>query len=211
MFDRLNSRSPFALGQKQAITRSNIEAVADSFETTEASLRSLKDTNGQLIMNGRLKTFIIGYITTMKASLLLARDIFQQYSDVSYLLMYRFCQDAVEHFFGDVRSRGYWCVNPTAMYFSHSYRALLSNRLRLSGLSAGRNCTETEQLEPVGPFAEFLPSTPADVDDGVDLDQESDHWTTILHLLQSDWPSELRSNILFYMAGWSARQVSPAN
>lgn len=77
----------------------------------------------------------------------------------------------------------------------YAYRALLSNRFNLVGLTEGRNCSTIVDNRDDG----LLPELPSG-------ENEKIH-TEILKNLQSNWPSELRSNILYYMAGWAARQV----
>ena len=118
-----------------------------------------------------------------------------------YFIPYRLCQDSLEHFFGDIRLRGGWCSNPTALQFRYAYRAIVSKRLQLFGLStAGRNCAE----EPLEMDDGYVPQ----IDNEVDLDRESDVCDQLLQVLQRKWPSEIRGNVMYYMAGWAARQVA---
>ena len=102
--------------------------------------------------------------------------------------------------FGDVRSEDGWCHNPTPQTFMYTYKALLTNKMQLAGLSCGCNCTEINTQDDG-----FMPLITAC---DVDLDAQNDINETLLNKLQSQWPSELRSNVLFYMAGWSARQIN---
>jgi hypothetical protein len=44
-------------------------------------------------------------------------------------------------------------------------------------------------------------------DAAVDADVEAIYWTYIHDKLMNDTPNVLRSNMLYYMAGWAARQV----
>ena len=175
----------------------------------EEELRGLTHLDGRQVIYSRQQTFIVGYIANMKASIALAKELFSEEGSCapSYMLLYRLSQDALEHFFGDVRSRGYWCCNPTPLYFISSYRAIVSNRLQLYGLSQGRNCTELQALDAGSGTdlccADLLPR----VDDGVDLDNEQQHWESILRKLHSRTAGPLRQNILYYMAGWAVRQV----
>lgn len=201
MFDRLNARSPFTGGLKKAITRDNLLEFQFFFAEAEEYFRGLTNLDGRPMMNTRLRTFLVGFITGMKSIIGLATDIFEENDGtVWYLIPYRLCQDSLEHFFGDIRCRGGWCQNPTPLGFKFAYRALLSNRLRISHLSVGRNCLEIVDTTDDG----LLPNFEHDVD----LDAESDRCDLLLSELQHDWPSELRSNILFYMAGWAARKVA---
>jgi hypothetical protein len=71
----------------------------------------------------------------MKESIALAKEMFSEEASCAphYLLLYRLSQDAIEHFFGDIRSRGYWCINPTPLYFMHGYRTLAEYIIVLHG------------------------------------------------------------------------------
>lgn len=206
LFDRLNSRLPHGIGDKGALTPTNLLEVEALFLLAEEELRGLTHTNGREVIYSQQQTFIVGFISNMKASIALAKDIFSEKASIAprYLLLYCLSQDALEHFFGDLRARGSWCLNPTVQYFMYSYRALVSNRLQLYGLSHGRNCTEMLMLDSITECcADLLPS----VDDGVDLDSEAQHWEDVLCKLHSRESGTLRQNILYYVAGWVVRQV----
>lgn len=60
---------------------------------------------------------------------------------VRSVLLRNFNQDALENFFGAMRSLGYRNNNPTCSMFSSSYRTLLLNNL-MSAHSPGGNCEE---------------------------------------------------------------------
>jgi len=143
----------------------------------------------------------------MRATIGLARELFQQFAthELWYFIPYRLCQDALEHFFGDIRARNGWCNNPTALQFMFSYRALLSNRFHLQGLSGGRNC-----IELVDDGDDVLP---VDDDDGllqsVADDTEKKCSAELLNqLFATSQPTLGKLNVIYYMAGWSARSVA---
>lgn len=204
LFDRVNAHSPFASGSKQAITRENIKEVDTFFKSTETSLRELMNLEGKPIIQTKLHTFVIGFITCMRVIISLSKDLFQEHSSETlwYFIPYRLSQDSLEHFFGDIRLRGGWCQNPTPVQLRYSYRALVSNRLRLHGISQGRNCIEQEE-DPLILDDGLIP-TNVEADDEV----ESNRRLEFLRLLQQEWPTDLRGNIIYYMAGWVARSVA---
>lgn len=80
----MNARSPFVVGQKQAVTRANLNDIQRCFVETERYLRGLVNTSGQLI-ESRLRTFVVGFISGMKAVIGLANDVFNDYADVWYI------------------------------------------------------------------------------------------------------------------------------
>ena len=47
-----------------------------------------------------------------------------------------------------------------------------------------------------------------DINHDVDLDAEADRREKLLQVLQEKWPTEIRGNIMYYMAGWCARAVA---
>jgi len=209
--DRLDSKSPFAPGNKCAITRSNLLEVEAYFLLAEEELRGLTDFKGNQLMYGINRTFVTGYISNiMKTCISLARDLFAESISNQFLLTSRLSQGPIEHFFGDIRSRGAWCVNPTAHYFMYSYRALVSNRLQLFGLSEGRNCSDLDRA----PESEMGLAVCASIEDEaatdyiIHADVDEMYWKYMHDKLMSDTPTELRSNMLYYMSGWVARQVA---
>jgi hypothetical protein len=60
---------------------------------------------------------LLRFICLLRSSLMLAKDLLAAFpaSEVNFIMLYRHYQDLIEHIFGDVRSRGAWCLNPSAL------------------------------------------------------------------------------------------------
>ncbi len=78
----------------------------------------------------------------MQVTVSLSKDLFKVHTSDKqwYFIPYRLSQDSLEYVFGDIRLNGGWCHNPTPAQFRYSYRAFVSNQLRLQGISQGTNC-----------------------------------------------------------------------
>ena len=173
------------------------------FFEVETELRALRILGGPLVIDSRSKCFIVGFITTMRTTIGLARQLLRS-SPNRIFLPYRLCQDALEHFFGDIRARDGWCNNPTALQLMYSYRALLSSRFHLHGLSEGRNCTTLDEGDD---------DVQGDDDDGLlvsvaDVAEKQCSVELLYQLFTVSQPTLGKLNVLFYMAGWSARGVA---
>ena len=72
LFDILNSSSPVAKGFKQQLRFSTQGRWLSVLQNTAQYLLSLKSVDGQSIMQHRRKTFVIGFVTTIKSTIELA-------------------------------------------------------------------------------------------------------------------------------------------
>lgn len=200
LFDRLNARSPSAHGSKKCLTRKNVNEIKSFFDEVEKYLLGLRiKPNGELLHSSRLKTFVIGFIASMKAVIFLVEDLFDQYSDENlwFFAPYRLSQDSLEHFFGDIRMRGGWSQNPTPQHFRHAFRSLVTNRLRLYGyISSGRNCLDLKEMDDEGCLSDL----------NIERNEEENNF--YLDILKSEKNSLFRNNVLFYIGGYIARIVS---
>lgn len=185
LFDSLNSRSYRCRDPlKRPITRKNILEFSSLFREMEIYLRALKDTSGKFIIDTQLQTFVKGFITSMKSTLSIASELFSE-TDLSFLLTYRMSQDALEHFFGDIRARGSWCTNPTPLYLIGSYRAIINNKLLLLGYSGNRNCQVFEDAE--------------------------EDYSTLPCSFYNIHLSEFTQNVLHYVSGWIVHSLSKSS
>lgn len=194
LFDQLNSRSPYGRGWKRALSEQNFSQAESELKRISEYLRSLYHRNGSHLMNSSIRTFVLGMITTINSVCGLAREVLEE-SPGRYFMTYRLSQDPIEHFFGDLRQRGGWCANPTALYLVGSYRAMVHNRLRLYGLTQGRNCEEIEKDDR------------ENEEDNKLEDQEEQRGIALIESLSISPHSEFRENILFYISGWIVRTL----
>ena len=101
LFDLLNSRSPFASGYKRPLSLQWMpewkEALLDSIHYLEGLRES---PGGTLLLNGRRKVFVVGFIVTAKSTLAVATELLTRTIDpFKYVLTYKFSQDHIELLF----------------------------------------------------------------------------------------------------------------
>jgi len=84
---------------------------------------------GERLVGSNRKTGVIELITAVtSACCLLDKLVASSSAPLKYLLAYKFSQDHIELFVGDVRGRGRWNNNPTARQFKAAYKRLLMHQ-----------------------------------------------------------------------------------
>ncbi|CAH1725924.1 unnamed protein product [Aphis gossypii] len=117
LFDILNSRIPFSKGYKSPIHAGNINTITSVFNDTTDYLKTLKYDGNPLILGGR-KMFILGFIVTMSSTIRIAyKLLYRSQSPLKFVLTYKMLQDHLELFFGYVRARGSSNNNPNCVQF----------------------------------------------------------------------------------------------
>lgn len=76
LFDTLNSRNPIGKGYKQPLRPHSRNIWESSLKAAAEYLLSLQTEDGQLLSTHRRKTFITGFVTTIKSTLELANELF---------------------------------------------------------------------------------------------------------------------------------------
>ena len=185
LFDVLNSKSKFGKHRKQPITSNNFYDIQTILCYTLAFLKSLKDANDLLLIQGPRKTFLVGFCVSAHSILAISKNLLErEESPFEYILTYRFLQDAIEMFFSKIRSRFGWNNNPTALQFKYALRSLLLKSKTESPSTA--NCVQVSDQEnsptssgKVNPF--------------------------ISHILLSS--NVWRADVLYYISGFLAKKL----
>ena len=99
LFDILNSRNPLGKGFKQPIrpeSRDNWEEILKSTANYLSSLRT-NIIKKELLSTHQRKTFVIGFIISIKFTIEMANEMFSAFDlPFKYLLTYKFSQDHIE-------------------------------------------------------------------------------------------------------------------
>ena len=108
LFDMLNFRNPLGNGYKQPL-RLSIKKVLESTLKSRTdyflTLRTDSDEN-RLLSRHRRKTFIIGFVTTIKSTIEMVNEMLSSpVNPFKYLPTYKFSQDHIELLFSCIRSR----------------------------------------------------------------------------------------------------------
>ena len=126
LFDILHSRYAYERGFKHPLRIQNLEGIEKTCIATSEYLLALKSTERQLLVYGRRKTFILGFVMTMKSIILTAKELLVATErPFNYILTYKFSQDHIELLFACIRGRGGSNNNPNTLQFKHVMRNLL--------------------------------------------------------------------------------------
>ena len=115
LFDILNSRNPLGKRSKQPLKLVNKNTWEAELLVIANYLLSLKSGDGQLLIKHKRKTFILGFVITIKSTIEMATTMFtQEVNPFKYLLTYKYSPDHIELLFSCIRARGGWNNNPIA-------------------------------------------------------------------------------------------------
>ena len=108
LFDILNSRNPLGKGFKHLLRPESKETWEEILTSTAQYLLSLRTNSqvSQLLSTHGRKTFVIGFIMTIKSTIAMASEMITMENPFKYLLTYKFSQDHIEILFSCIRARG---------------------------------------------------------------------------------------------------------
>lgn len=127
LFDMLNSRNPLGKGYKQPLRPASKDTWEEILRSTATYLLSLKtntDAKQPLSTHPR-KTFVIGFVASIKSTIEMANEMFSTINPFKYLLTYKYSQDHIELLFSCIRARGGWNNNPNCLQFKYAMRKML--------------------------------------------------------------------------------------
>jgi hypothetical protein len=88
----------------------NIPHWENALETTAQYLLNLKSSSGQLLIMHRRKTFILGFVITIKSTIEMAKQMLTLPQDP-----FKYSQDHIELLFSCIRAKGGWNNNPNVL------------------------------------------------------------------------------------------------
>ena len=209
-FDILNSRCPQAKGYKQPLQPKSKDTWENHLKSAAEYLLSLvtkqkgKNKKQKLLSTHKRKTFIIGFVATIKSTIQMANEMFSlKENPFHYFLTYKFSQDHLELLFSCLRSKGGWNNNPNSMQLKYTLRQMLfRNAVKASKNS---NCIDfsesfTSGIIPIfhkrkhrSPLVEETPEN----DSGFTPEEQ-----LLVEQLEEKGHSEFMENILFYISGY---------
>lgn len=200
LFDILNSRNPMGKGFKQPLRPESKATWEEILTSTAHYLLSLRTSNSQLLSTHARKTFVIGFVITIKSTIAMATEMFTMENPFQYLLTYKYSQDHLEILFSCIRSKGGWNNNPNCLQLKYAMRKML---LR-NAVSASKNAncqTFTNDSTTIIPFfhtkkhnAPLTETTPSE--------NSSQAIPEFLSTQLINPTSEFLSNVLFYISGF---------
>ena len=112
LFDLLNSQNPFGKGFKQPLRPETKETWKQILTESANYLLNLKSEASKLLVTHKRKTFILGFVVTVKSTIEMADEMFSSSHPFKYILTYKFSQNHIELLFSCIRSMGGWNNNP---------------------------------------------------------------------------------------------------
>ena len=207
LFDILNSRYAYARGFKHPIRIQNLEGIEKTFIATSEYLLALNSTERQLLVYSRHKTFILGFVMTMKSIILIAKELLVATErPFNYILTYKFSQDHIELLFACIRGRGGSNNNLNTLQFKYAMRnLLLQNSIVASSkanvMSFNEYCTGSLFSLKWTKHRSPIQEDPQD-------DEVSDEEAKALsENLDKIALSDFTENIIYYIAGFIVRNV----
>ena len=209
LFDILNSRNPLAKGFKAPLRSSSQDTWEEILLSAAKYLLSLKTKSPvpKLLSTSQRRTFIIGFVTCIKSTIAMAKQMLSLSTDpFKYLLTYKFSQDHIELLFSCIRSRGGWNNNPNCLQMKYALR----NMLMRNAITASKNAncvdfTGCNNIVPLFHTRKHKTDMNKDSEQATLPDQDPEHTdkevnTMLQHL--NEGHSEFISNVLFYIAGY---------
>lgn len=203
LFDMLNSRNPLGKGSKGPLKLINKNYWEAELLMIAKYLLSLKSADGKFLVTQKRKTFILGFVITIKSTIEMATMMLTQPVDpFKYLLTYKFSQDHLELLFSCIRARGGWNNNPNCLQLKYTLRRMLLKNSITASSNANSQILDQHSVIPVlhtrkhtSPLKE-KPTTIA-----VDNEHDADMDTMVEHLEQTEL-SEFTMYVLHYISGF---------
>ena len=144
LFDILNSRNLNAKGCKCPIQDKNNNIIQDFLVKAEVYVRSLK-LEGRDILKSNRRTGFIGFLYCIRSIQILYGNFVSSVGrPLKFLMTYKFSQDHIENFFGQIRSMAGHNDNPSARHFSAAYKRILIHNEIMDTLRG--NCLSLESV-----------------------------------------------------------------
>lgn len=134
----------------------NKDLIFNFFDKSIEYIKALKFRNDsgrlQYICKSQAKSGFVGYIINMHCSKMMYMDLIESSKLLEFIPTYYINQDAVEMFFGKIRSHGGYNDNPNVIQFQAAYRKLLAN----DSITVSRkgNCESYQTVS--NPFTDIL-------------------------------------------------------
>ena len=129
LFDLLTSRNHHGKAFKKPLTLSDMSGL----ESTAKYLLNLTSSEGEPIIKHPPKTFVLGFVITIKSTLEMAKQMLTlSESPFSYVLTYKYSQDHIEILFSCFGQEEVGTITPTVSSSSmHSEECFLEIRSQL--------------------------------------------------------------------------------
>ena len=119
LFDRLNASRFGGCGAKSAWTAETLDDIELELSSAVEYLSGLRTRSGQLLLNTRRFTAIMGFQCAAAGMVGIARRLLLREAPFQFFLPYKCSQDHIEILFSILRRRGGWNNNPNVVQVSY--------------------------------------------------------------------------------------------
>ena len=216
LFDLLNSRNPLGKGFKQPLRPETRETWEQILTESAQYLLNLKQNSeaSKLLVTHKRKTFILGFVVTIKSTIEMADEMFSLSYPFKYILTYKFSQDHIELLFSCIRSMGGWNNNPNCLQLKYALRKMLMRNAVTSSKNA--NCQLLDETSTTiipyfhtkkhkTPLSES--KTPLSESNTPDESLLTAEERLLCQQINSPANTEFVSNILFYIGGYIVSKI----
>ena len=211
LFDLLNSRNPHGKGFKKPLKLADARTWEATLQSTAKYLLSLKSSEGIPIIKHPRRTFVLGFVISIKSTLEMVKQMLTLPEDpFKYVLTYKYSQDHIEILFSCIRAKGGWNNNPNSLQLKYALRRMLLGNSVQASVNANCQVFDDTVIIPIfrtrkhaAPLAEDS-QCPKD-DEEEDTDREGG---MINDLLKSNPHSEFVQNVLEYISGFVVAKLT---
>ena len=201
VFDILKSRNPYGKGFKSPLRHSNISLTESIFMETGEYL-SLLANETQLLVKSRRKTFVLGFIISMRSIVALSKILLQRdQNPFKYVLPYKLSQDHIGLLFACIRVKGGFNNNPNTLQLKYALRNILMKKSITASNKANVMSCDNESTGSLFSLKWSKHISPI-VEAAGDSDNDDAHLQELSDALNRVIISDISENVLFYIAGF---------
>lgn len=206
LFDLLNSRNPFGKGFKQSLRPETRETWKQILTDSAEYLLNLKSEASKLLVTHKRKTFILGFVATVKSTKM-ADEMFSLSHPFKYILTYKFFQDHIELLFSCTRSMGWWNNNPNCLQFKYALRKMMMRNAVTSSKNANCQILDETSTTIIPYFHTKKHKTPLSESNTSDQSLPTAEERLLCQQINSPSNTEFVSNILFCIGGYIISKI----
>ena len=203
LFDLLNSRNPHGKAFKKPLTLADMCGWQSTLTSTAKYLLSLKSLEGVPIIKHPRKTFVLGFVVTIKSTLEMVKQMLTlQDNPFKYALTYKYSQDHIELLFSCIRAKEGWNNNPNSLQLKYAIRRMLLGNAVTVSPSANCQMFDDHMVIPLFRTRKHASPLVISPEDG-EQDDMSNHLDTMANsVLSSIKHTEFTLNVLHYIGGF---------
>lgn len=204
LFDLLNSRNPLGKGFKQPLRPETKETWEQILTKSAHYLLNLKQNSAasKLLVTHKRKTFILGFVVTIKSTIEMANEMFSSSHSFKYMLTYKFSQDHIELLFSCIRAMGGWNNNPNCLQLKYAMRKMLMRNAVTSSKNANCQLLDETSTTIIPYFHTKKHKTPLGESNTSNESLLTPEEQLLCQQIDSSSNTEFVSNILFYIGGY---------